>query len=65
MLTVENILEDAGHDTWSVNVEEEYHEESSGSGAGSGEGKSGRDAPVISRAASQAAADARRSAASR
>jgi protoporphyrinogen oxidase len=26
MLSVENILEDAGHDTWSVNVEADYHE---------------------------------------
>ncbi len=28
MLTVENIVEGAAHDIWSVNVEEEYHEES-------------------------------------
>ena len=27
MLVVENILDDAGHDIWSVNVEQEYHEE--------------------------------------
>jgi protoporphyrinogen oxidase len=27
MLTVENILDGAGHDIWAVNVEEEYHEE--------------------------------------
>ncbi len=27
MLAVENILHDAGHDLWSVNVEEDYHEE--------------------------------------
>jgi UDP-galactopyranose mutase len=26
MLTVENIVHNAGHDIWSVNVEEEYHE---------------------------------------
>jgi len=26
MLSVENILDNAGHDTWSVNVEEDYHE---------------------------------------
>jgi UDP-galactopyranose mutase len=26
MLTVENIVHKAGHDIWSVNVEEEYHE---------------------------------------
>ena len=28
MLSVENLLDRAGHDVWSVNVEEEYHEES-------------------------------------
>ena len=27
MLAVENILDDAGHDLWSVNVDDEYHEE--------------------------------------
>jgi protoporphyrinogen oxidase len=27
MLAVENILDDAGHDLWSVNVDEDYHEE--------------------------------------
>ena len=27
MLAVENILDDAGHDLWSVNVEAEYHEQ--------------------------------------
>ena len=27
MLTVENIVDQAGHDIWTVNVEEEYHEE--------------------------------------
>jgi protoporphyrinogen oxidase len=52
MLTVENIVEDAGHDIWEVNVEEEYHEETSqGDGsAGSGtssRGGTGRDAPII------------------
>ncbi len=31
MLTVENILTDAGHDIWEVNVEEEYHEEAKSS----------------------------------
>jgi protoporphyrinogen oxidase len=45
MLTVENIVADAVHDIWSVNVDEEYHEEKAG---GSGAG-TGRDAPVISR----------------
>ena len=38
MLTVENIL-GADHDIWSVNVEEEYHEE----------GSTGRDAPIVPR----------------
>jgi UDP-galactopyranose mutase len=27
LLSVENILDDAGHDVWAVNVEEDYHEE--------------------------------------
>ena len=42
MLTVENLF-GAHHDIWSVNVEEEYHEESR-SAAGGG---TGRDAPVL------------------
>ena len=49
MLTVDNIVDDAGHDIWEVNVEEEYHEEKGGS-AGSGtssRGGTGRDAPII------------------
>jgi len=49
MLTVENILDDAGHDIWSVNVEEEYHEEKAG-GSGSSTSRAtgtGRDAPVL------------------
>jgi protoporphyrinogen oxidase len=52
MLTVENILEGTDHDVWTVNVEQEYHEEKSGDGkpaAGSGERGTGRDAPVIPR----------------
>src|SRR4051812_12442238 len=53
MLTVENIL-GADHDIWAVNVEEEYHEEVKS------ESTTGRDAPVISRSASEAAAEARR-----
>jgi protoporphyrinogen oxidase len=49
MLTVENILTGAGHDIWSVNVEEEYHEEASpGTGAPSTRG-TGRDAPILPR----------------
>jgi protoporphyrinogen oxidase len=45
MLTVENIVDDAQHDIWAVNVEEEYHEESSGKP----EAGTGRDAPIIPR----------------
>ena len=41
MLTVENIY-GAKHDIWAVNVEEEYHETSSGEGPG-------RDAPILPR----------------
>jgi protoporphyrinogen oxidase len=41
MLTVENLF-GAHHDIWSVNVEEEYHEETRTSGSGTG-----RDAPVL------------------
>jgi protoporphyrinogen oxidase len=41
MLAVENILDDAGHDLWAVNVDEEYHEERSTS-----EGYGGRAAPL-------------------
>jgi protoporphyrinogen oxidase len=47
MLTVENIVERAGHDIWSVNVDEEYHEEGTGT-TGSTAG-TGRDAPVLPR----------------
>jgi protoporphyrinogen oxidase len=46
MLTVENIVAGAGHDIWSVNVDEEYHEEKSGGPSVSG---TGRDAPVLPR----------------
>ena len=41
MLTVENIVDGATHDVWSVNVEADYHEEVR-SGAGTG-----RDAPTL------------------
>jgi protoporphyrinogen oxidase len=44
MLSVENIL-GARHDVWSVNVEAEYHEETSSSGTPA----TGRDAPVLPR----------------
>ncbi len=57
MLSVENILHHAGHDVWSVNVEAEYHEEV----ADAGGDRTGRDAPIIPRAAQDAAA-ARRAA---
>jgi len=51
MLTVENILGRGNHDIWSVNVEEEYHEEGTGTDApasatGTATG-TGRDAPVV------------------
>ena len=42
MLTVENILGKGPHDIWTVNVDEDYHEESSSGGTG-------RDAPVLPR----------------
>ncbi len=52
MLTVENILGTGDHDIWSVNVEEEYHEEGTGSpGSTSG---TGRDAPVVPRSTPRA-----------
>jgi hypothetical protein len=46
MLTVENIVEGAGHDIWSVNVDKIYHEEQSGPRAETG---TGRDAPIVPR----------------
>jgi protoporphyrinogen oxidase len=52
MLTVQNILGQGDHDIWAVNVEEEYHEESSSTGSGSS--GTGRDAPVIPRDAPRA-----------
>jgi protoporphyrinogen oxidase len=56
MLSVENML-GAEHDVWSVNVEEDYHEEkpsangsvSLGSSGSSGSSGSGRDAPILPR----------------
>jgi protoporphyrinogen oxidase len=48
MLAVENIVDGAGHDIWSVNVDESYHEQrDSGSG--------GRDAPMTPRPVSAGA----------
>ncbi len=52
MLSVENIL-GADHDVWGVNVEAEYHEEHAGEPRNGG---TGRDAPVLPRAAIDAAA---------
>jgi protoporphyrinogen oxidase len=51
MLTVANILDGTEHDVWSVNVEEEYHEEKSDGAkpAGGGERGTGRSAPVLPR----------------
>ncbi|MBI2705397.1 MAG: NAD(P)/FAD-dependent oxidoreductase [Actinobacteria bacterium] len=51
MLTAENIATGAHHDVWTVNVEEEYHEESSAGDANPklGARGTGRDAPVIAR----------------
>jgi protoporphyrinogen oxidase len=53
MLTVENILGDAGHDIWAVNVEDEYHEEAAAGsvtpGSASAGGGTGRDAPILPR----------------
>jgi protoporphyrinogen oxidase len=56
MLTVENILDPAaGHDIWSVNVEEEYHEEkaapATSSSSASGATGTGRDAPILPKGA--------------
>ncbi len=47
MLTVENLY-GATHDIWEVNVEEEYHEESSSSDSGTK--GTGRDAPILPKA---------------
>ena len=57
MLTVENIL-GADHDIWSVNVEEEYHEQKAAGGAENP--STGRDAPVLSREVVDAAREARK-----
>ena len=47
VLSVKNILGES-HDVWAVNVEEEYHEETSAGSGTSGRG-TGRDAPVLPR----------------
>ena len=48
MLTVQNILGDARHDIWRVNVEEDYHEEQTGKAAARGSARegTGREAPL-------------------
>ncbi len=63
MLTVENIATGTTHDVWEVNVEEEYHEQAEGVGpenAGLANRGTGRDAPVLSRATLDEAAERRR-----
>jgi protoporphyrinogen oxidase len=54
MLTVENIVAGAGHDIWSVNVEAEYHEEQVGAQGQAPEAGTGRDAPILPKAADPA-----------
>jgi protoporphyrinogen oxidase len=49
MLTVENIVAGSNHDIWSVNVEQEYHEEASAADQRRTPG-TGRDAPVVPKA---------------
>jgi hypothetical protein len=52
MLTVENILDGTAHDIWTVNVEEDYHEEGpADAGSATPLPTTGRDAPVIPRSA--------------
>jgi protoporphyrinogen oxidase len=51
MLTAQNIVDGTDHDIWSVNVEEEYHEETS---TADGRGGTGRDAPILPRPSSSA-----------
>jgi protoporphyrinogen oxidase len=58
MLTVENIALGTSHDIWAVNVEEEYHEErASGSANPDAPRSTGRDAPVLPRAALRSRAE--------
>ena len=46
MLSVDNLLNDAEHDVWSVNVEADYHEQHASDMESKG---TGRDAPVLPR----------------
>jgi protoporphyrinogen oxidase len=50
MLTVENIVAGSNHDIWSVNVEQEYHEEASAAADQRRTPGTGRDAPVVPKA---------------
>ncbi|WP_229401804.1 NAD(P)/FAD-dependent oxidoreductase [Micromonospora okii] len=45
MLTAENVAHGTAHDVWSVNVEQDYHEQRTGDG--DGRRGTGRDAPVL------------------
>lgn len=47
VLTVENILDDAGHDIWAVNVDPEYLEEGPAAARCDAGPATGRDAPVL------------------
>jgi protoporphyrinogen oxidase len=51
LLTAQNILGTGDHDIWTVNVDEDYHEQSETPGSSTG---TGRDAPVIARDAARA-----------
>jgi protoporphyrinogen oxidase len=62
MLSVENILGTGSHDIWTVNVEEDYHEEQTSTKATSSARGTGRDAPMIPRQTMEAANEVRRQA---
>ena len=53
MLSVDNLMHDAGHDVWAVNVEADYHEEHAAADA-RGEQGTGRSAPITPRRATAA-----------
>ncbi|HEX8804270.1 MAG TPA: NAD(P)/FAD-dependent oxidoreductase [Acidimicrobiales bacterium] len=57
MLTVENIVSGTQHDVWSVNVEEDYHEEQRTPLKPYPESTTGRDAPIIPRSATERAGE--------
>ncbi len=58
MLTVENILTGSSHDVWSVNVEEDYHEERP---TAAGEHGTGRAAPTLTGLTGEISEDPRKS----